>query len=93
MKKKDMKKLTVGDMSGTSRYGESCTVVRNSLAEIAEGEVVKIRFKDEFHMTEYRYYRLDKKYFRDEYDTERGRYTGVFSRVHLPGEGAERRDR
>ena len=82
--RKEMKKLTVGDMSGCNRSGEKCVVIRNSLAEIVEGEVVKIRFKDEFRVTGYMYYRLVEKYFRDMYDKMRGRYTGVFARVHLP---------
>lgn len=81
---KEMKKLTVGDMSGCNRAGEKCAVIRSSIADIDEGEVVKIRFKGEFDLTKYRYYKLEDKYFRDDCDKLRGRYTGVFSRVHLP---------
>ena len=81
---KEIKKLTVGDMSGCNRAKERCTVVRESIADIAELEPVEIRFKDEFHTTPYRLYYLEKKYFRDEFDAKRGRYTGVFVRV--PGE-------
>ena len=75
-----MKKLTVGDNSGTARCGNRCAVTRTSLAEIEEGEKVLIRFKDEFKVTDYRCYRLAEKYFRDLYDKMRGRYTGVFVR-------------
>lgn len=76
-----MKKLTVGDNSGTQRFGQCCTVVRTSLAEIDVGEKVLIRFKDEFNVTGWRCYRLASKDFRDEYDKSRGRYTGRFVRA------------
>ena len=35
--RKEMKKLTVGDMSGCNRAGEKCAVIRSSLADIDEG--------------------------------------------------------
>lgn len=76
-----MKKLTVGDMSGCNRSGDICTVVRTSIASIAEGEVVRIRFKGEFDVTPYRLYRLVEKHFRDGWDKQRGKYTGTFARV------------
>lgn len=76
-----MKKLTVGDMSGCNRSGKRCTVVRNSICDIVVGEVVKIRFKGEFDVTPWRYYKLEEKHFRDKYDEQRGRYTGTFARV------------
>ena len=76
-----MKKLTVGDNSGTQRFGQCCTVVRTSLAEIEVGEKVLIRFKDEFEVTKYRCYKLASKKFKDEYDKSRGRYTGKFVRA------------
>lgn len=81
MNSKDMKKLTVGDMSGLNRSGERCTVVRESIADIADGEVVKIRFKGEFNVTPWRLYKLEEKHFRDDFDRKRGRYTGKFVRV------------
>ncbi len=76
-----MKKLTVGDMSGCNRAGKRCTVVRESIADIAVGEVVKIRFKGEFDVTPWRYYKLEEKHFRDKFDEQRVRYTGTFARV------------
>lgn len=76
-----MKKLTVGDNSGCNRSGDRCTVVRNSVADIAEGEVVKIRFKDEVSVTPFRLYKLEEKLFRDKWDEARGRYTGKFVRM------------
>lgn len=76
-----MKKLTVGDMSGCNRSGDRCTVVRTSIADIAEGEVVRIRFKGEFDVTPYRLYRLEEKHFRDKWDEQRRKYTGTFARV------------
>lgn len=79
--KSEMKKLTVGDNSGCNRAGDTCTVVRTSVADIDVGEVVKIRFKGEFDVTPWRYYRLEGKHFRDESDAQRGRYTATFSRV------------
>jgi hypothetical protein len=79
--KSEMKKLTVGDNSGCNRAGDTCTVVRTSVADIDVGEVVKIRFKGEFDVTPWRHYRLEGKHFRDELDAQRGRYTATFSRV------------
>ena len=76
-----MKKLTVGDMSGCNRSGDRCTVVRTSIADIAEHELVMIRFKGEFDVTPYRPYRLMRKFFRDKWDEQRGKYTGTFARV------------
>ena len=76
-----MKKLTVGDNSGCNRSGPTCAVVRCSIGEIAVGEAVKIRFKDEVKTTDYRPYKLERKYFRDDYDASRGRFTGIFRRV------------
>ena len=77
-----MVKLTVGDNSGTTRFGPTATVVRASLASIAVGEEVLLRFKDEFnHCTAWRHYVLEKKFFRDAWDESRGRFTGIFRRV------------
>ena len=76
-----MKKLTVGDNSGTQRSGSECVVVRESIADIEIGEEVMIRFKDEFHVTKFKPYRLKTKGFRDEYDAKRGRYTARFEKI------------
>lgn len=76
-----MKKLTVGDNSETQRSGSECVVVRESVANIEIGEEVMIRFKDEFHVTKFKPYRLKTKSFRDEYDAKRGRYTARFEKV------------
>ena len=81
MKKDTMKELTVGDMSGCNRSGRHCTVVRCSIGEIAVGEVVKIRFKGEFDVTPWCFYKLEEKHFRDKFDEECGRHTGTFARV------------
>ena len=56
-------------------------MVRTSIGDIAVGEVVKIRFKGEFDVTPWRYYKLEEKHFRDKCDEQRGRYTGTFARV------------
>ena len=76
-----MVKMTVGDNSGTARSGDTCVVVRQSLAGIAVGEEVQIRFKDELRVTPYRRYRLENADFRDDYDRQRGRIRGTFRRV------------
>ena len=76
-----MIKLTVGDMSGSTRHGKTAIVVRQSIASIEVGEIVMMRFKDEFHVTPWRKYKLSSKYFRDEFDRARGRFTGVFTRL------------
>lgn len=76
-----MKKLTVGDNSGTARWGYKFAARRASIAEIEEGEKVLVRFKDDFRVTDYKCYRLDEKYFRDDFDRMCKRYTGVFVRV------------
>ena len=74
------KKLTIGDNSGLNRKSERCKVVR-CLDGIEVGEVVSIRFKGEFDVTPWRYYKLEEKHFRDKCDEQRGRYTGTFARV------------
>lgn len=76
-----MKKLTVVDMSGIQRSRSECVVVRESIADIEIGEKVMIRFKDEFHVTTFKPYRLKTKGFRDEYDAKLGRYTARFEKV------------
>lgn len=80
-KKEFVKKLTIGDNSGTQRSGRKFTVRRRSLAEIDEGEKVLVRFKGEFLATDYRPYVLECKEYRDDYDYARGVFTGVFVRA------------
>ena len=75
------KKLTIGDNSGLNRKGKRCKVVR-CLDGIEVGEVVSIRFKDEFETTPWRLYRLEEKHFPSKYDEDRRRHTGTF--VHIP---------
>ena len=67
------KKLTIGDNSGLNREGERCKVVR-CLDGIEVGEVVSIRFKDEFETTPWRLYRLEEKHFPSKYDEDRRRH-------------------
>lgn len=74
------KKLTIGDNSGLNRKGERCKVVR-CLDGIEVGEVVSIRFKDEFETTPWRLYRLEEKHFPSKYDEDRRRHTGTFVRI------------
>ena len=75
-----MKRLTVGDNSGLMRDEERCVVRRRTISEIALGETVEIRFKDEFSATPYERYRLDRIYFADKWDEQTGYYTGEFVR-------------
>lgn len=84
-----VKRLTVCDNSGCNRAGKTCTVVRESLASIEIGEIVDIRFKDEFTTTTYRPYELKEKYFRDNFDAQRGRYTCVFHLLDNPRRSAK----
>ena len=76
-----MKKLTVGDTSGLSRNEETCTVRRRTIEDIEVGEVVAIRFKDEFVLSPYRMYRLERKYYKDSWDENAGYWTGDFRLV------------
>ncbi len=78
---KDMKKLTVGDNSGLERRGDKCVVRRKTIADIEEGEEVAIRFKDDFSLSPYRTYRLERKYFNDSWDEQSGYLTGEFRLV------------
>lgn len=83
--KGDIRKITVGDNSGSSRRGTQFAVTRPKLLkEIEVGEELLVRFKDEINVTGYRRYRLARKFFKDHYDADREVYTGVFERAE-PG--------
>lgn len=76
-----MKKLTVGDNGGVDRRGDRCHVVRTTIADIAIGERVAIRFKDDYGLTPYRTYELVERHFKDEWDASHGRYSATFRLV------------
>lgn len=77
----DMKKLTVGDNSGLERKGDECHVVRTTIADIAIGERVAIRFKDDYGLTPYRVYELVERHFKDEWDAAHSKYSATFRLV------------
>ena len=75
-------KITVGDNSHMWRRRPCFNTTRPTLLQDMEvGTEVMVRFKDDRGFTKYRRYRLDDKFFRDEYDAKRCSYTGTFSRV------------
>ena len=74
-------KLTVGDMSHVCRNHPTFSTTRHSLWDIPVGETVLVRFKDEVSTTQYRPYRLERKFFKDEIDNQLNRPTGTFRRI------------
>lgn len=76
-----MKKLTVGDTSCLHQKEDVVVVRRRTLADIEVGEVVAVRFKDDFCLTPYKFYRLERKFFNDAWDEQSGYLTGKFRRV------------
>lgn len=64
-----MKKITIGDSGWVQRdEDEVFTVRREDALEV--GEVVAVRFKDEFQLSPYRDYRCIEAEYRDDWDRQ-----------------------
>ena len=73
--------MTVGDNGHNQRVRKTFNCCRTLISDLTVGQVVNVRFRDEFTVTDFRRYKLINKFYRDEFNERRGLYTGVFEKL------------